>query len=146
MHLRGKSFRYEADYPDGTRETLLYVPQYDFNWQHRYVLATPKRIPAGTTLRCIAHYDNSAANPANPDPGATVHSGKQSTDEMFNGYFDVALADQDLTRSRRGTTPFQPRGWPLRSVALLALGGIALRLRGPKCGRRGKLHPESAID
>ena len=99
MHLRGKSFRYEAAYPNGTSETLLFVPQYDFNWQHRYVLATPKRIPAGTTLRCIAHYDNSAANPANPDPNATVLTGKQSSDEMFNGYFDVALADQDLTQA-----------------------------------------------
>jgi hypothetical protein len=102
MHLRGKSFRYEADYPDGRTETLLFVPRYDFNWQHRYVLATPKRIPAGTTLRCVARYDNSAANPANPDPRATVRTGKQSADEMFNGYFDVALADQDLTRT---TTP-----------------------------------------
>jgi hypothetical protein len=100
MHLRGKSFRYEAAYPDGTRETLLYVPRYDFNWQHRYVLAEPKRIPAGTTLRCIAHYDNSAANPANPDPSATVRAGKQSSDEMFNGYFDVALAGPPETQSQ----------------------------------------------
>jgi hypothetical protein len=146
MHLRGKSFRYEADYPDGTRETLLHVPHYDFNWQHRYVLATPKRIPAGTTLRCIAHYDNSVANPANPDPGATVHTGKQSTDEMFNGYFDVALADQDLTRSTAETAPFHGRGRPQSSLALLALCGIALRLRGPKRDCRRKCRPESATD
>jgi hypothetical protein len=105
MHLRGKSFRYEATYPDGTSETLLYVPRYDFNWQHRYVLAEPKWIPRGTTLRCIAHYDNSAANPANPDPSATVHTGKQSSDEMFNGYFDVALADPDATGSRSSGAP-----------------------------------------
>lgn len=96
MHLRGKSFLYEAEYPDGTKETLLSVPAYDFNWQHRYVLAEPKRIPAGTTLVCTAIYDNSAANPANPDPNATVLTGKQSWDEMFNGYFEVALADEDL--------------------------------------------------
>ena len=97
MHLRGKSFRFEADYPDGTTETLLNVPRYDFHWQHRYALATPKPIPAGTTLRCVAHYDNSAANPANPDPDATVRTGKQNTDEMFNGYLDVALADHGPT-------------------------------------------------
>jgi hypothetical protein len=146
MHLRGKSFRYEADYPDGTRETLLHVPRYDFNWQHRYVLATPKPIPAGTTLRCISHYDNSEANPANPDPGATVHTGKQSTDEMFNGYFDVALPD-------RGLTPLTHRpahallGWPLASTALLALCGVALYLRSPRTHsdrRATRPEPESA--
>ncbi len=102
MHLRGKSFRYEAAYPDGTREILLDVPRFDFNWQNRYELAEPKRLPAGTTLHCIAHYDNSADNPANPDPDATVHTGQQSWDEMFNGYFEFALADQDLTRHAGG--------------------------------------------
>jgi len=97
MHLRGKSFRYEAIYPDGRIEILLDVPRYDFNWQNRYELAEPKRLPAGTTLRCIAHYDNSSDNPANPDPAATVLTGKQSWEEMFNGYYDIALAGQDLT-------------------------------------------------
>jgi peroxiredoxin len=98
MHLRGKSFRYEAEYRDGSREILLDVPRWDFGWQHRYVLAEPKRLPAGTTIHCIAHYDNSADNPSNPDPGANVHTGPQSWDEMFNGYFEVVLADEDLTK------------------------------------------------
>ena len=98
MHLRGKSFRYEAVYPDGRGEILLDVPRYDFNWQHRYVLAEPKRLPAGSRLVCTAVYDNSAGNPNNPDPAATVKAGTQSWDEMFNGYFDVCLADEDLTQ------------------------------------------------
>src|SRR5205807_1854307 len=98
MHLRGKSFRYEADYPDGSQEILLDVPRYDFNWQNKYVLAEPKFLPAGTVLRCVAHYDNSRNNPNNPDPDATVRAGKQSWDEMFNGYFDFVLAEQDLTQ------------------------------------------------
>jgi peroxiredoxin len=98
MHLRGKSFRYEAVYPGGTSEVLLDVPRYDFNWQHRYELAEPKRVPAGTFLRCVAHYDNSVDNPFNPDPNVTVRTGLQSTREMFNGYFEWALADQDLTQ------------------------------------------------
>jgi peroxiredoxin len=97
MHLRGKSFRYDVTYPDGSDEVLLEVPRYDFAWQHRYDLAEPKRLPAGSLLRCTAVYDNSADNPANPDPDATVHAGLQSWDEMFNGYFDVALADEDRT-------------------------------------------------
>jgi peroxiredoxin len=98
MHLRGKSFRYEVIHPDGREEVLLDVPRWDFNWQHRYVLATPLRIPSGSRLRCSAVYDNSADNPFNPDSKADVRAGTQSWDEMFNGYFDMVLADQDLTR------------------------------------------------
>ncbi len=49
MHPRGRSFRYEVEYPDGAVETLLSVPHYDFNWQHRYELAEPKRLPKGSS-------------------------------------------------------------------------------------------------
>jgi hypothetical protein len=98
MHFRGKSFRYDLIHPDGSEEVLLEVPRWDFNWQHRYVLANPRRIPAGSWLRCSAVYDNSADNPVNPDPTVEVRYGEQSSDEMFNGSFDVALADEDLTK------------------------------------------------
>jgi hypothetical protein len=91
MHLRGRSFSYEALYPNGQQEFLLNIPHYDFMWQQRYVLAEPKRLPAGTVIRASAVYDNSAANPVNPDPSATVKYGKQTTDEMFNGYVDFAI-------------------------------------------------------
>lgn len=89
MHYRGKSFRYEAQYPDGRKELLLNVPDYDFNWQHKYVFAEPKWLPRGTTLRAIGVYDNSAANPYNPDPTKEVFFGLQSEEEMFIGYFGV---------------------------------------------------------
>jgi peroxiredoxin len=98
MHLRGKSFRYELIRPDGGEEILLDVPRFDFGWQHRYTLAEPLLVKAGSRLRCTAVYDNSADNPANPDPTAEVQTGMQSWEEMFNGYFDVCLADEDLTR------------------------------------------------
>ncbi len=98
MHLRGVSFRYEAAYPDGRTEILLSVPQWDMNWQHRYVFAEPKHLPAGTVLTATGVYDNSDANPNNPDPAAEVRAGPQTTDEMFNGYYDFCLADQDLTK------------------------------------------------
>jgi len=99
MHLRGKSFRYEAVYPDGGSEILLDVPRYDFAWQNRYELREPKRLPRDTEIRCTAVFDNSTANPANPDPTATVRAGKQNTDEMFNGYCELVLADEDRTRA-----------------------------------------------
>ena len=93
MHLRGKAFRFEAAYPDGRRETLLDVPRYDFNWQLRYELEAPKRLPKGTRLVCTARWDNSADNPANPDPTRAVGWGDQTGDEMLIGFFAYAPAD-----------------------------------------------------
>jgi peroxiredoxin len=95
MHLRGKSFRYEAIYPDDSREVLLDVPAYDFNWQLSYELAQPKRLPKGTQVVCTAHYDNSAGNPSNPDPNKAIHWGQQSWDEMMIGFFDVIPAEEE---------------------------------------------------
>ncbi len=94
MHVRGKAFRYEAHYPDGTKEILLDVPRYDFNWQQTYVFATPKFIPKGTKMRCIAHYDNSPDNIANPDPKRLVHFGEQTWDEMLIGFMEAMPASQ----------------------------------------------------
>jgi peroxiredoxin len=93
MHVRGKSFRYEATYPDGRREVLLDVPRYDFNWQLSYAFAEPKRLPRGTRLTCEAVYDNSADNLANPDPTKPVRWGDQSWEEMMIGFFDAVAAD-----------------------------------------------------
>jgi peroxiredoxin len=90
MHLRGKSFRYEAIFPDGRREILLEVPRYDFGWQNSYVLAQPRQIPKGTRMHCVACYDNSSKNRSNPDPSAAVRWGDQTWEEMMIGYFDVA--------------------------------------------------------
>jgi peroxiredoxin/mono/diheme cytochrome c family protein len=96
MHLRGKAFRFEAVYPDRRREVLLDVPRYRFDWQDRYVLAEPKRMPEGTVLHCEAHFDNSEGNLSNPNPDRAIGFGVQTWDEMLVGYFDMALAEQDL--------------------------------------------------
>ena len=93
MHLRGKDFRYTAVYPDGRTETLLFVPSYDFAWQSIYRLEEPKPMPGGTRIDCLAHYDNSADNPANPDPTKPVHWGEQTDDEMLVGYIDYYIDD-----------------------------------------------------
>jgi len=90
MHLRGSWFKYEALYPDGKKETLLSVPNYDFNWQTEYRLAQPKRVPAGTWLLCTGGFDNSTRNPYNPDPAKRVKHGLQSFEEMFMGFMNVA--------------------------------------------------------
>ncbi len=100
MHYRGKRMRYEARYPDGSVETLLSVPNYNFNWQRQYVLDPPKRIPAGTRIVVDAAFDNSAQNPANPDPDSWVFWGEQSYDEMLFGYFLYRDADAGMAKAR----------------------------------------------
>ncbi len=108
MHLRGKDFEYRVIYPDGRKEILLDVPHYSFSWQLSYFLAEPKKLPAGTIIECTAHYDNSANNPANPDPTKEVHFGEQSWDEMMFGFFDVAIpfdkSPMDLMRPKKAKT------------------------------------------
>ncbi len=83
MHLRGKTAKFTAIYPDGVRETLLYVPNYDFNWQTVYTYKEPKPIPAGTRIEFKFTYDNSNGNEANPDPSISVDWGLKTTDEMM---------------------------------------------------------------
>ncbi|MBI1904256.1 MAG: redoxin domain-containing protein [Planctomycetia bacterium] len=100
MHVRGKSFHYEAWYPDGRKEVLLDVPRYDFNWQTSYRLDEPQKLPAGTRMYCVAHFDNSEKNLNNPDPTKTVRWGDQTWDEMMIGYFDIAVP--------RDTAPDEP--------------------------------------
>ena len=94
MHLRGKSAKYVATYPDGTTEVLLDVPKYDFNWQTHYEYPNGgKKVPAGTVVEVIMAWDNSADNPSNPDPTQTVTFGQPTTSEMMFGFITYADAE-----------------------------------------------------
>jgi len=93
MHYRGKDFSYTATYPDGREELLLAVNDYDFNWQTNYVLKDRLPVPKGTVIECVAHFDNSADNPANPDPTIDITFGEESYDEMMIGFFDFIVKD-----------------------------------------------------
>ena len=74
-------------YPDGKQETLLAVPNYNFDWQMSYRWPANKiKFPAGTRLDCTAHFDNSKFNPYNPDPKAAVREGQQTFQEMMYGF------------------------------------------------------------
>src|SRR5262249_17382440 len=97
MHLRGKSFRFTAIYPDKRREVLLDVPRYDFNWQNVYLLAEPKLLRDTTELECVAHFDNSGDNLANPNPQQAVRWGDQTWEEMMVGSYYFTRAEQNLT-------------------------------------------------
>ena len=119
MHLRGDDFVYTARYPDGRSETLLHVENYDYEWQTAYWLAEAKPMPAGTRMDCVAHFDNSANNPRNPDPTATVRWSGYTEDEMMVGTLGVSRAVDyarlgmneqrhartDVARLERGVSP-----------------------------------------
>lgn len=97
MHLRGKDATFFADVPNQPRETLLQIPNYNFEWQLGYEIEPgKKRLPKGTRIEAVAHYDNSTFNPYNPDPKRKVPWGKQTYDEMFNGFVFFVADDEDL--------------------------------------------------
>jgi hypothetical protein len=91
MHLRGKDMKYEIVYPDGRRETLLWVPKFSFNWQAAYVLKNPLSVPKGSKLIVTAHYDNSKNNKYNPDATKDVRWGDPTYDEMMIGWLDILV-------------------------------------------------------
>lgn len=91
MHMRGKSMRVRAVYPDGRTETVIDVPRYDFNWQTTYVLAKPLELPTGTRLESTAGFDNSPNNRFNPDAKASVKWGDQTTDEMHIAFLELVI-------------------------------------------------------
>lgn len=92
MHLRGKSAKYTAYYPDGSSEVLLDVPAYDFNWQSFYEYPEPKLIPAGTRIEMDLRYDNSQENAERIgfDASKAVRFGGPTTDEMDLAWITIA--------------------------------------------------------
>jgi mono/diheme cytochrome c family protein len=97
MHWLGKDFLLTAIFPDGTRRTLIKVDRWDFNWQASYDFAEPIALPKGTRVEMVAHFDNSAANPANPSkPPVPVHWGEQTDDEMCIGFLHLTRDEQHL--------------------------------------------------
>jgi len=94
MHFRGKYMRFEAHLPDGSVQDLLNIADYNYNWQMTYEPVEPIFVPGGTKIHVIGAFDNSAQNPANPDPSLSVGWGQQSWDEMFFGQVYYKYVDQ----------------------------------------------------
>lgn len=88
MHLRGKSFQLDVR-SDGKAKTVLSVPQYDFNWQHRYRFAKPLALDEVESLEMTVRFDNSSRNPVNPNPREYVSWGDQTWEEMAIAFFDI---------------------------------------------------------
>jgi hypothetical protein len=95
MHRLGESIEVAAFRPDGSRETLVWVRSYDFDWQSIYTFKRPVPLPAGTRIEVTAYYDNSDRNPRNPNhPPASVRSGPSFQDEMCVVYLDYILKNE----------------------------------------------------
>ena len=102
MHFRGKDMVWTLEYPDGTKQVVLDIPHYDFNWQLGY--NTSIKVPKGTKLRVDAHYDNSVNNKFNPNPNKTVYYGQMTWEEMMAPFFGVVV-DSHADASKVVTGP-----------------------------------------
>ncbi|SIO60471.1 Thiol-disulfide isomerase or thioredoxin [Singulisphaera sp. GP187] len=97
MHARGKDMTFLARHPNGLTDTLLLIPNYNFDWQQSYRWAPgTKTFPKGTRFEVLAHFDNSAFNPYNPDSSQTVGNGDQTFNEMMYGFYFYTRNDEDL--------------------------------------------------
>jgi hypothetical protein len=96
MHMRGKAMSLEAVYPDGRKEVLSAVNNFQWNWHVNYVYAenAAPLLPKGTMLVFTAWHDNTANNPNNPDPNQWVGWGDRTVDEMAHVWIDVTYLNQ----------------------------------------------------
>ena len=124
MHVRGKAMTYRIVHADGTSETLLDVPKYDYNWQWLYYPTEPVDLPASSRIEVTAVWDNSEDNPANPDPAREIIYRGDVFNEMFVGFMEVVRKDggyhrpkanvdklQDLIAGHPGETSFVAGGF-----------------------------------
>jgi thiol-disulfide isomerase/thioredoxin len=98
MHVRGRDMTFYALTAD-SRECLLQIPNYNFEWQLGYEITSGTKIlPKGTAIEAVAHFDNSIYNPYNPDPKVPVRYGPQTVDEMFNGFVFYVDPNEQLEK------------------------------------------------
>jgi hypothetical protein len=117
MHRIGKEMQVWATLPDGQRLDLIWLKDWDFNWQETYYYRQPIHLPKGTQVELVAYYDNSAQNPRNPNqPPKRISWGEQTTDEMCIAFLLVTKDAEQLNA--------QP-GRPGESVVLPGAAAVA---------------------
>jgi len=97
LHLRGKGMSMEAIQPDGRREMLSQISDFNFNWHNMYIYdddAAPL-LPKGTILHFVTWYDNTSNNRANPDPNQWVGWGDRTVDEMGHAWLNITYYKDD---------------------------------------------------
>jgi hypothetical protein len=97
FHLRGKAMEVEAILPDGNRQLISYVGNFNFNWMTNYIYADDAApvFPKGTVIHVAAYYDNTTANKNNPDPEQWVGYGDRTVDEMAHAWMNVFYLSDD---------------------------------------------------
>jgi hypothetical protein len=104
MHVRGKSASATLVLPDGKRKPLLSLPVWNDFWQYYYVFSKPESVPKGSLIEYVADYDNSPANPLNPDPKSPVLFGQQVWEEMQLLYVNWTEVNES---NKNDTEPIQ---------------------------------------
>lgn len=95
-HYLGHVIEGYATLPNGRRKWLIRIPHWDPNWQAVYHYRQPVFLPKGTVISMRYQYDNSSANPHNPNsPPRRVMGGNQSTDEMAHFWLQVLPRGSD---------------------------------------------------
>jgi hypothetical protein len=108
MHLLGHDISVTAALPDGSRRVLVTVPEWDFRWQGIFSFKEPVKLPKGSRVDVLAHYDNTAENPANPSrPPRKVTWGEGTNDEMCVAALFYTVDAEHLTRGVAGN-PISP--------------------------------------
>ena len=89
-HYIGKDLQAFATFPDGTKKSLIHIPDWDLNWQAVYRYQSPVELPAGTVVSMRYRYDNSDENIRNPNiPPKRVVGGNRASDEMAHLWLQV---------------------------------------------------------
>jgi tetratricopeptide (TPR) repeat protein/mono/diheme cytochrome c family protein len=89
-HYLGKDMQAWAILPNGTKQWLVWIRDWDIDRQSVYRYREPLQLPKGTVLHMRFLYDNSAGNPRNPhNPAVRVRAGNRSEDEMAHLWLQV---------------------------------------------------------
>lgn len=110
MHMLGKEMKLTATLPDGTTKPLVYVNDWDFNWQEMYHYKKPVFLPKGTTIKMEAVFDNSEKNPRQPShPPVLVRWGEQTTDEMCIGFYQYSINKKPTAKRAPAKVSARPK-------------------------------------
>lgn len=92
MHMLGREMQITATTPDSRETPMIFINDWNFNWQETYAYKKPLQFPAGTKLNMRAVFDNSESNPRQPShPPREVTWGEQTIDEMCIGFYQYLL-------------------------------------------------------
>jgi peroxiredoxin len=106
-HYLCREFRLAATLPDGTVQPLLWITEWDLDWQDQYRYAKPVRLPKGTVLTLVAYFDNTEDNPRNPNrPPRRVRYGVGTNDEMCACHLEFLPDDTAGYAAYQSKSPF----------------------------------------